>query len=248
MTALAPTLEAFFTQRLAAQRDASPHTVAAYRDTLRLLLVFAQNRTGTPPSRLDVGDLDAALIARVPHPSGNRARQQRVHPQRPAHRDPLAVPLRRPAASRTRRVDPAGARHPRQTPRADTGVLPDPRGDRRTAVRARPRHLVRPPRSRPAHVGRPNRPAGLRTDPTRLPRHPSRRRRLRSLPRQGTQRPRDPADRPHRRRAHHLAARTQLRPNRSAVPDPSRPTVEHRRGRLAAHQTRRHRGPTAARR
>ena len=37
MTALAPTLEAFFTQRLAVQRDASPHTVAAYRDTLRLL-------------------------------------------------------------------------------------------------------------------------------------------------------------------------------------------------------------------
>ena len=41
MTALAPTVEAFFTQRLAVQRDASPHTVAAYRDTLRLLVVFA---------------------------------------------------------------------------------------------------------------------------------------------------------------------------------------------------------------
>ena len=39
MTALAPTVEAFFTQRLAVQRDASPHTVAAFRDTLRLLLV-----------------------------------------------------------------------------------------------------------------------------------------------------------------------------------------------------------------
>jgi site-specific recombinase XerC len=59
MTALAPTVEAFFTQRLAVQRDASPHTVAAYRDTLRLLLVFAHKRTGTPPSRLDVGDIDA---------------------------------------------------------------------------------------------------------------------------------------------------------------------------------------------
>jgi integrase/recombinase XerD len=63
MTALAPTVEAFFTQRLAVQRDASPHTVAAYRDTLRLLLVFARHRTGTPPSRLDVGDLDAPLVA-----------------------------------------------------------------------------------------------------------------------------------------------------------------------------------------
>lgn len=41
MSALAPTLEAFFTLRLAAQRDASPHTVAAYRDTWRRLLLFA---------------------------------------------------------------------------------------------------------------------------------------------------------------------------------------------------------------
>ena len=63
MTALAPTVEAFFTQRLAVQRDASPHTVAAFRDTLRLLLVFAHNRTGKPPSRLDVGDIDATLFA-----------------------------------------------------------------------------------------------------------------------------------------------------------------------------------------
>ena len=63
MTALAPTVEAFFTQRLAVQRDASPHTVAAFRDTLRLLLVFAHNRTGKPPSRLDVGDIDATLVA-----------------------------------------------------------------------------------------------------------------------------------------------------------------------------------------
>jgi integrase/recombinase XerD len=94
MTALAPTVEAFFTQRLAVQRDASPHTVASYRDTLRLLLVFAHHRTGTPPSRLDVGDIDATLVCGVPHPSGNRARQQRVHPQRPAHRHPLAIPLR----------------------------------------------------------------------------------------------------------------------------------------------------------
>lgn len=41
MTALAPTLQAFFTDRLLAQKNASPHTVSAYRDALRLLLVFA---------------------------------------------------------------------------------------------------------------------------------------------------------------------------------------------------------------
>jgi len=50
MSALAPTLQAFFTERLQRQRHASPHTIAAYRDTLRLLLLFAQQRTGTQPS------------------------------------------------------------------------------------------------------------------------------------------------------------------------------------------------------
>lgn len=62
MTALAPTIESFFTDRLAIQRDASPHTVAAYRDTFRLLLGFAHEHTGTAPSQLDFSDLDAGLI------------------------------------------------------------------------------------------------------------------------------------------------------------------------------------------
>lgn len=63
MTALAPTLEAFFTERLTRQRRASGHTIAAYRDTWRLLLTFTASRTGTPPSRLDFADLDAPAIA-----------------------------------------------------------------------------------------------------------------------------------------------------------------------------------------
>ena len=46
MSTVAPTLEAFFTERLIGQRHASPHTVAAYRDTFRLLLLFAQEETG----------------------------------------------------------------------------------------------------------------------------------------------------------------------------------------------------------
>ncbi len=50
MSALAPTLQAFFTDRLIGQRNASPHTIAAYRDTLRLLLTFAQQQTGKQPS------------------------------------------------------------------------------------------------------------------------------------------------------------------------------------------------------
>ena len=61
MTALAPVLEAFFTERLA-QRQASPHTVASYRDTFCLLLRYAHKHLGKPPSRLDFTDLDAPLI------------------------------------------------------------------------------------------------------------------------------------------------------------------------------------------
>jgi len=61
VTALAPILQAYFTQRLA-QRQASAHTVASYRDTFSLLLRFAQQQLGTPPSRLDVTDVDATLV------------------------------------------------------------------------------------------------------------------------------------------------------------------------------------------
>ena len=63
MTALAPTLQAFFVERLLGQRGASPHTVAAYRDTLRLLLGFAAARTRKAPALLDLGDLDGPLVA-----------------------------------------------------------------------------------------------------------------------------------------------------------------------------------------
>jgi site-specific recombinase XerD len=62
VSTLAPTLQAFFTDRLIRQRQASPQTIAAYRDTLRLLLVFAAGRTGSEPSRLDVGEIDAPLV------------------------------------------------------------------------------------------------------------------------------------------------------------------------------------------
>lgn len=62
MTTFAPTIEAYFTERLITQREASPRTIAAYRDSLRMLLVFAQDRTGKTPSQLDVSDVDATLV------------------------------------------------------------------------------------------------------------------------------------------------------------------------------------------
>jgi hypothetical protein len=62
MSILAPTLEAYFTERLIGQRHASPNTIAAYRDAWRLLLRFVYARTGRQPRQLDLADLDAPLI------------------------------------------------------------------------------------------------------------------------------------------------------------------------------------------
>jgi site-specific recombinase XerD len=62
VTLVAPLLEAFFLQRLQQQRNASPHTIAAYRDTFRLLLAFAHARLRTPPVELSLAELDAPLI------------------------------------------------------------------------------------------------------------------------------------------------------------------------------------------
>lgn len=63
MTLVAPTLQAFFTDRLTRQLQASPRTIASYRDTLRLLLCFTQKRTGKQPAKLDWDDLNQTVIS-----------------------------------------------------------------------------------------------------------------------------------------------------------------------------------------
>ena len=62
MTLVAPTLQAFFTDRLTRQLQASPRTIASYRDTLRLLLCFTHEQTGKQPARLDWDDLNETVI------------------------------------------------------------------------------------------------------------------------------------------------------------------------------------------
>jgi integrase/recombinase XerD len=120
MTALAPTLQAFFTDRLTRQKNASPHTIAAYRDTLRLLLGFAWQRTGSPPSRLGIEDLDAPLVAafldHLEHERGNSARSRNarlaaIHSlfsfaalQHPEHAEVIARVLAIPPKRFTRTV------------------------------------------------------------------------------------------------------------------------------------------------
>ena len=66
MTTLASTIQAFFTDYLTRQRRASPHTTAAYRDSLRLLLAFTARQAGTQPARLEITDLDAPVIGAFP--------------------------------------------------------------------------------------------------------------------------------------------------------------------------------------
>jgi site-specific recombinase XerD len=78
VTSIAPTLQAFFTDRLVRERQASPRTVAAYRDTIRLFLGFVQQRTGTRPHRLHWDDLNtdtvSAFLTHLEEDRGNSVR------------------------------------------------------------------------------------------------------------------------------------------------------------------------------
>lgn len=67
MTSIAPTLQAFFTERLGRQLHASPHTVSAYRDSFRLLFAYLTETTGKSPARLEWTDLDATTVSGFLH-------------------------------------------------------------------------------------------------------------------------------------------------------------------------------------
>jgi integrase/recombinase XerD len=115
VSALAPTLEAFFSERLVKQRRVSPHTLASYRDAFKLLLTFAKDRTGIAPSALRIEDLDAELVgaflSHLERARGNSPRTRNVrlaaihslfryaaliHPECSAHIERvLAIPSKR---------------------------------------------------------------------------------------------------------------------------------------------------------
>jgi site-specific recombinase XerD len=108
-------VQSFFTDRLLRQLRASPHTVAGYRDTFRLLLRFAKERLGKAPTKLSLEDLAAAFVGdfldHLEQERGNSARSrntrlaaihsffQYVTFQEPAHaeqcRRVLAIPSKR---------------------------------------------------------------------------------------------------------------------------------------------------------
>lgn len=79
MSSLAATLQAFFIDRLGHQRAASPHTLAAYRDTFRMLLSFCRERTGTAPSELGFDHLGAEVVgAFLEHAESDRRNSVRT--------------------------------------------------------------------------------------------------------------------------------------------------------------------------
>ena len=221
MTDLAPVLQGFFTDRLARQKKASPNTVAAYRDTLRLLLAFAQDKTGKPPSTLSLADLDATLVgAFLQHLEDDRgngsatrnARLAAIHslfkyasPRAPEHAAVISQVLAIPPRRRERAVVSY------LTPEETDALVAAPG---RTTWHGRRDHALL---LLAVQTGlRVSELTGLARQDIHLGAGPSR-----PLPRQGTQGPGNPAHRADRQGAQDLARRTQPSPRRPAVPDKS---------------------------
>jgi hypothetical protein len=181
MTALAPILEAFFTDRLMTQRGASPHTIASYRDAVTLLLGYIHQQTGKLPAQLDLADMDATRIGgflkQLETRRGNSAatRNARLAAIRSLFRyASLRAPEHAALIARVLAIQPKRTTTTIVsflTPANSTRCSPPPTGA-----------LARPPRPRPAGICRPDRTARLRTHRPRHPRRPPRHRPARLLP------------------------------------------------------------------
>ena len=223
MTALAPTLQAYFTDRLLCQRRASPNTVASYRDTFRLLLGFAQQQTGTragtPGARaISTRPRSARSSTTSRHDRGNSARTRNIR-LAAVHSFFHYAALRRPEhAALIQRVLAIPAEALRRAHR----LRSSPRRGRLRCSTPRSHDLGRPTRPRAAAHRRADRAARVRADRAHL------RRRRTSAPartcarRQRTQGARHPAHPPDRRGAPRLAARAPRPARRPALPQPRR--------------------------
>ena len=242
MTALAPALQAYFTERLITQRSSSPETIGAYRDTFRLLLRFAQQQTGRQPFELDLDDLDAPLIGaflthleqdRGNSPRTRNARLGAIHSfyrfaalEHPEHAHTIArvmaIPTKRYERSTVSYLD-----------RDEIGALlaaPDKstwlgRRDHallalmiQTGVRVSeltaPAHPRRAPRTRPSHPGVGERPEEAGND----------------------------LDRRDRQRHSRVDQRTRRRARRASVSNPARRSAQPPHRRRDRRQACRHRG------
>jgi site-specific recombinase XerD len=202
MTLIAPTLQAFFTDRLTQQLHASPRTIASYRDSLRLLLRFANDRTGIVPSALDWDDLDEPLIAaflehlETDRHNSARTRNLRLTAIRALFRyAALRHPEHAAVIARVLSI-------PRQAVRPPDRDLPHRRGIRRADRCGAREPLGGTTRPRDAHARAARRPPGLRADRDQLRRHRARDRSARPRRRQRPQAKSGPA---HQRRPGVLA-------------------------------------------
>ena len=144
MNGLPALLQGFFTGKLVIQRQASPATVASYRDTFTLLLAFAAARAGRQPHQLQVTDLDAETIgAFLTHLEKERGSSV---PTRNARLAAIRSFFRYAALHRSpaRPADRAGPGHPRQAGRQGDRHLADRTGNRGAHRRTRPEHVARP--------------------------------------------------------------------------------------------------------
>ncbi len=143
MTDLAPSLQAFFTDRLIGQR-CQPEHHRLLQDHLRAAppVRFSTDRDITQPTRHRRSR--RAACRSVPRAPGDRTAQHTKNTEQPARSDPLAVRLPRPPPPRTRRDDPTGARHPHQTHPTEPPHLPDRTRSRRAPPSMRPTTLDRP--------------------------------------------------------------------------------------------------------
>ena len=244
MSALAATLEAYFADRLIGQRHASPHTVAAYRDSWRLLLRFMRDRTGKEPSELDLADLDApavgAFLDHLEHERHNSARTRNA----------------RLAAIRSF-FHYAALRHPEHAGLiARVLAIPAKRCDRtevcyltRPELNAsggcpRPDQLDRAARPRPARPGHPDRPSRLGAHRPAQSGHRAGRWRPRPLHGQGQEGTGDASLETERGRSAGLDARAWRRSSRPALPHQAGHLTQPRRCRRPGCQARDHSYPT----
>src|SRR6516225_6513083 len=141
-------LQSFFTTRLMTQRKVSPHTIASYRDTFRLLLQFAQTRLRKAPSQLALDDLDASLVGAFLEDlekrrrNGARSRNLRLTAIR------SFFPLRLAGSAGAQRNHSTSAGDSQPTTAARTGRLSDPPRDRGATGGADPNDLAGTPRPR----------------------------------------------------------------------------------------------------
>ena len=133
MTLVAPTLQAFFTDRLTRQLQASPrHDRLLPRHAPAAALLHPGAAPARQPSKLDWSELnESCLTAFLEHLETDRA-QHRPNQQPPAHSDPVAVQVRRARPPRARRRDRAGPGDPdRNATRTDRSRSSPPRRAKR---------------------------------------------------------------------------------------------------------------------